>query len=228
MADTKSFFTVALLRNTSPACQKAKRASLFCRATGGSITLANGNMCYALQMTTIPPLLIRLSLIAGLFFAGSSLYPLHAYANKTIVLDTAAQATHALVQQIGEQRFTAPDFRPGTVQHMVMFQFRPSATVAERQEVTRRFLELATHSRRPNGAPVIANLEAGPQNSGENADLGLDYGYLVTFRSEGDRNYYIGRPIVHTSGYFDPTHDAFKKFAAPFLANVVVFDFTAQ
>ncbi|ASC06812.1 hypothetical protein WSS15_19770 [Acetobacter pasteurianus] len=179
-------------------------------------------------MTIIPSSLIRLSLIAGLLCVGPSIYFTDAYANETIPQDTAAQATHALVKQIGEQRFTAPDFRPGTVRHMVMFQFRHTATTAERQEVTRRFLELATHSRRPNGAPVVASLEAGPQNSGENADLGLDYGYLVTFRSEGDRNYYVGRPIVHTSGCFDPAHDAFKKFAAPFLANVVVFDFTVK
>lgn len=178
-------------------------------------------------MSMISASSIRLGLIAGLFLSVSNLYPTHARARET-ALDPAAQATHALVKQIGEQRFTAPDFRPGTVRHMVMFQFRPTATAAERQEVTRRFLELATHSRRPNGAPVVASLEAGPQNSGENADLGLDYGYLVTFRSEGDRNYYVGRPIVHTSGCFDPAHDAFKKFAAPFLANVVVFDFTVK
>ncbi|MGX7345415.1 Dabb family protein [Acetobacter pasteurianus] len=179
-------------------------------------------------MTITPSSLIPLSLIAGLFFAEPSIYFTYAHANESIPQDTAAQATHALVKQIGEQRFTAPDFRPSTVRHMVMFQFRPTATAAERQEVTRRFLELATHSRRPNGAPVVASLEAGPQNSGENADLGLDYGYLVTFRSEGDRNYYVGRPIVHTSGCFDPTHDAFKKFAAPFLVKVVVFDFTVK
>ncbi|ANA13904.1 Dabb family protein [Acetobacter oryzifermentans] len=179
-------------------------------------------------MIITSPLSIRLGLIAGLFFAGSGIYSTRACANETLTLDTAAQATYALVKQIGEQRFTAPDFRPGTVRHMVMFQFRTTATAAERQEVTRRFLELATHSRRPNGKPVVANLESGPQNSGENADHGLDYGYLVTFRSEGDRNYYVGRPIVHTSGCFDPAHDAFKKFAAPFLANVVVFDFTVK
>ncbi|CCT58438.1 hypothetical protein APS_2426 [Acetobacter pasteurianus subsp. pasteurianus LMG 1262 = NBRC 106471] len=36
-ADTKSFFTAALLRNTRPACQKAGRASIFCRAASRSI-----------------------------------------------------------------------------------------------------------------------------------------------------------------------------------------------
>ncbi|WP_338077287.1 Dabb family protein [Acetobacter cibinongensis] len=140
-------------------------------------------------------------------------------------LGSAALAVQKDVAQVGEARFTAPDYKPGTVRHMVMFQFKPSATQAQRAEVTKRFMALAQLSRRPDGTSVIAALEAGPQNSGENADLGLDYGYLVSFKSAGDRNYYVGRPIVQKAGYFDPAHDAFKTFAGPYLQKVVVFDF---
>lgn len=147
-------------------------------------------------------------------------------ASPIVPLDSAAQTAHKLQEAVGEARFTAPDYRPGTVRHMVMFQFKPTTTVAERREVTQRFKALLSLSRRPDGTPVISTLETGPQNSGENADFGLEYGYLASFKSEGDRNFYVGRPIVQGVGHFDPAHDAFKAFAGPYLAKVVVFDFT--
>lgn len=149
-----------------------------------------------------------------------------AAAPHAVVLSKSAQAIRQEATQVGEARFSAPDYKPGEIEHIVLFAFKPTATPAQRQEVTRRFLALAQQSRRPDGTRVIKSLEAGPQSSGEGADLGLDYGYVVRFASAGDRNYYVGRPLMHSAGHFDPAHDAFKAFAAPYLANVVVFDFT--
>lgn len=144
----------------------------------------------------------------------------------TPALDAAARAVRAELKSVGAARFTAPDYKLGVVRHMVMFTFRPGTTAAQRAEVTRRFVALTTLSRRPDGKTVVTSIETGAQNSGENSDLGLEQGYLVTFQSEGDRNFYVGRPIVTEAGHFDPAHDAFKTFAGPYLAKVVVFDFT--
>ncbi|KXV77853.1 Dabb family protein [Acetobacter cerevisiae] len=144
----------------------------------------------------------------------------------TPALDAAARAVRAELKSVGATRFTAPDYKPGVVRHMVMFTFRPGTTAAQRAEVTRRFVALTTLSRRPDGKTVVTSIETGAQSSGENADLGLEQGYLVTFQSEGDRNFYVGRPIVTEAGCFDPAHDTFKTFAGPYLAKVVVFDFT--
>lgn len=141
-------------------------------------------------------------------------------------LDAAALAVQAEQRAVGVTRFTAPDYKPGLLRHMVMFTFRPGTTAAQRAEVTRRFMALASLSRRPDGKPVVTSIETGAQSSGENTDLGLEQGYLVTFASEGDRNFYVGRPVVTEARFFDPAHDAFKTFAAPYLARVVVFDFT--
>lgn len=148
-----------------------------------------------------------------------------AHATPSPVLDEAALSAQSVLTKVGAARFTAPDFQPGTLRHMVMFRFRPEVTPALRNEVTKRFLALASLSRRPDGKPVVVSIEAGPQNSGENSDLGLQEGYLVTFKSEGDRNFYVGRPIVTDARYFDAAHDAFKTFAGPYLEKVVVFDF---
>lgn len=139
-----------------------------------------------------------------------------------------AQQVRNDAQNIGDIRFTAPDYKPGIIRHVVLFRFKSHATQAERNEVTRRFVALAERSRRPDGSAVVISIETGPQISGENADLGLEQGYLVTFRSQGDRNFYVGRPIVTNSHCFDPAHDAFKSFAGPYLDRVIVFDFPVE
>lgn len=149
------------------------------------------------------------------------------YAGPALALPPSPAARHVLdeVLHVGLARFTAPDFKPGLVRHMVMFRFNARTTQAERNEVTKRFVALASLSRRPDGSAVVASIETGPQISGENADIGLEQAYLVTFRSEGDRNFYVGRPIVSDPKYYDPAHDDFKSFAGPYLEKVVVFDF---
>ena len=143
-------------------------------------------------------------------------------------LSKAAQQIRNEAHITGAARFTAPDFKPGLVRHMVMFRFNPQTTQAERNEVTKRFIALRHLSHRSDGLAPVFSIETGPQISGENADIGLEQAYLVTFRSEGDRNFYVGRPIVTDPRYFDPAHDAFKAFAAPYLEKVVVFDFPVE
>lgn len=143
-------------------------------------------------------------------------------------LSKAAQQIRNEAHITGAARFTAPDFKPSLVRHMVMFRFNPQTTQAERNEVTKRFIALRHLSHRSDGSTPVLSIETGPQISGENADIGLEQAYLVTFRSEGDRNFYVGRPIVIDPRYFDPAHDAFKAFAAPYLEKVVVFDFPVE
>lgn len=151
----------------------------------------------------------------------------HAHA-QNLPLSQAAQMVRNDVKNVGAARFTAPDYKPGLVRHMVMFRFKPRVTQAERNEVTKRFIALARSARRPDGRAVVVSMESGPQISGENADFGLEQGYLLTFRSQGDRNFYVGRPIVTDSHYYDGAHDSFKMFAAPYLEQVSVFDFPVQ
>ena len=139
--------------------------------------------------------------------------------------DAAAVAVQQDLAQVGVAAFTAPGFRPALIRHVVLLRFLKSVTPFQKAEVARRFLELAVDSRRPDGRPVVESIETGFQNSGEGTDEGYQMGFLVSFRSEGDRNYYVGRPVVTQPGFFDPAHDAFKAFAAPYLAGVLCFDY---
>nr|WP_279630200.1 Dabb family protein [Rathayibacter festucae] len=112
---------------------------------------------------------------------------------------------------------------------MVLFRFRPTALVAEVDGVIASFLALGEECLR-DGRPYIVSIENGPQLSTEGAGEGFDRAFLLTFASEGDLNYYIGRPAVDGPGLFDPAHDAFKGLVGPLLdtAGVVAFDFRPE
>ncbi|GAB6968292.1 hypothetical protein JCM25156A_23290 [Komagataeibacter kakiaceti JCM 25156] len=140
-------------------------------------------------------------------------------------LSDATRAQRLMAARIGLRTFTSAGFHVGTVRHIVLLRFLPTITDTQRAEVVRRFMALRQISRREDGAPVISAIETGAQISGEGADEGLQQAFVVTFRSEGDRNYYVGRPVVTDPAYFDPAHEAFKKFAAPYVIATVVFDY---
>jgi len=143
---------------------------------------------------------------------------------------SAAQTLNSEQQKIGTNAFTSPQYKPGVVQHIVLFKYKKSVTPAQIKQVRKRFLALKTEAKR-NGKSYIQRLEAGAQNSGEGADHGFEEGFIVTFRSQGDRNYYVGTPVVTNPKFFDPAHQKFKDFVGPLLAEkdgALVFDFKAE
>ena len=127
---------------------------------------------------------------------------------------------------MGPEEFTARQYRPGRVVHIVLFKFAPSTPESVLAEVTERFLALK-ESPREDGEPYILSIDAGPQASGEEA-VGADYdlAFVVVFASGGDRNYYVGEPVVSDPRFFDGAHAAFKEFVGPLLdgGDVLVFD----
>ncbi|PYD67251.1 hypothetical protein CDI09_04630 [Komagataeibacter nataicola] len=140
-------------------------------------------------------------------------------------ISDATRAERLMASQVGLLHFTSANFHRGLVRHIVLFRFVPTITDAQRAEVVQRFMALARTSRREDGSAVVVSIETGAQISGEGVDEGLQQAFVVTFRSEGDRNYYVGRPVVTDPAYFDPAHEAFKKFAAPYIVTTLVFDY---
>ena len=129
--------------------------------------------------------------------------------------------------QVGVGRFTASDYRPGTIRHIVLFRYASSVTQEQKNEVTQRFLALQALCKR-GGRKYIVSIETGGEISGEGADQGLEQGFIVTFRSQGDRNYYVGQPVIDDANFYDPHHQAFKDFVGPLLdqSGALVFDFS--
>ena len=110
-----------------------------------------------------------------------------------------------------------------TIEHIVLFKLKPSVTHAEKTAITQRFLALKDSSR--DGEPYIKGIEYGYQNSLEGLAKGYELGFIVTFRNADDRNYYVG---TSTDKPFDQQHALFKQFVAPFVDDVLVFDFNVH
>lgn len=128
--------------------------------------------------------------------------------------------------QIGERAFTARDYGAVPLRHIVLLRFANDVPIATREHMIERFVRLKDDCLR-EGRPYIRSLEHGRQESGEGNGLGFEHVFLMTFDSEGDRNFYVGEPIVHDAACFDPVHHAFKAAIGPTLApqGVLVFDF---
>ena len=139
-----------------------------------------------------------------------------------------ASPTH---KSIGDAAFTNHEYKPGTIKHIVMFKYKNTVTPEQKNEVIRRFLDLQKSVRTDGSRPYIESISSGFQNSNENADMGFEQAFVVTFTSEGDRNYYVGEPIVRNPSLIDNNHVGFKRFVGPLLADVngvLVFDFRAD
>lgn len=121
---------------------------------------------------------------------------------------------------------TDPDYKSGIIRHIVLIRYKESVTDAQKQVATERFMNLANTARR-NNEPYVISIETGHQNSLEHLDQNLQQAFIVTFKSEGDRNYYVGSPIITDPEYIDASHEDFKKFITPLLVEdgVIVFDY---
>ncbi|BEN62134.1 MULTISPECIES: Dabb family protein [Serratia] len=134
-------------------------------------------------------------------------------------------------ESIGNAVFTASDYKPGLLKHIVLFKFNQEISQAQKDDVANRFLSLKRTIRSGDTSPYILSIVDGMQNSGEGASDGFEMGFIVTFKSEGDRNYYVGRPLVDECDYYDEDHDEFKRFVRPLLDDehgVLVFDFSLR
>ncbi|MEO5666723.1 MAG: Dabb family protein [Bdellovibrionota bacterium] len=156
----------------------------------------------------------------------------------TMTLLAATSCAHAAdlggdLKEVGTERFTSSSYKRGDVVHVVLFRYENDVSPAQKEEVKKRFLALQSRALR-NGKPYIVSIVTGVSNSGEGVDQDYEQGFVVRFKSEGDRNYYVGEPIVSDARFIDPAHQAFKDFVGPLLKKpvsplgVLVFDFSAE
>ena len=79
---------------------------------------------------------------------------------------------------------------PGeSVRHVVVFKFKPEATAAQVDRLTRAFAALK------DSIPGIVAFEHGVNNSPENANLGFTHVYMLTFTSAAARDAYLVHPV---------------------------------
>lgn len=98
------------------------------------------------------------------------------------------------------------------LRHVVAFKFKEGSTKESIQGVVDAFRALK------KSIPEIAAFEWGTNVSPEKHDKGFTHQFILTFRSEKDRDVYL----VH------PEHQAFGKKVGPILGDVFVIDFWTQ
>ncbi|MFS4416739.1 Dabb family protein [Maribacter sp. 2307ULW6-5] len=98
------------------------------------------------------------------------------------------------------------------LRHVVLFKFKPGTSQDDLKKVTDAFGAL------PNKIPEIADYEWGLNNSPEGLDKGFTHGFLLTFKSEADREVYLPHP----------DHKAFGAVLKPHLEDVLVVDYWSK
>ena len=102
--------------------------------------------------------------------------------------------------------------KTSSVQHIVLFKFKPETTPEKVKEIVAAFEAL------PSKIKEIKGFKWGTNNSPENLNKGLTHAFILTFDSEKDRDAYLPHPA----------HKAFGGIVGAWLADVTVVDFTDQ
>ena len=98
------------------------------------------------------------------------------------------------------------------LRHVVAFKFKQATTREQIKQVEDAFRDLKKKSRE------IQEYEWGTNVSKENHNKGCTHGFVLTFKSESDRDTYIDHPA----------HKDFGKLVGPVLDDVFVIDFWAK
>lgn len=98
------------------------------------------------------------------------------------------------------------------LRHVVAFKFKDTASKEDVTKVEKAFKALKEK------IPVIQSYEWGINNSPEKHNKGCTHGFILTFKSEKDRDEYL----VH------PDHKKFGELVGPLLGDVFVIDFWAR
>jgi hypothetical protein len=112
---------------------------------------------------------------------------------------------------IGRNTSVAQDPQNKVLRHVVLFQFKDSSDKADVAKLVDEFRGLAKK------IPFIVDFEYGVNNSPEGLNEGLTHCFLVTFKSEKDRDAYL----PHAA------HQAFVAQLKPHLEKAVVVDYFA-
>lgn len=98
------------------------------------------------------------------------------------------------------------------LRHIVMFKFKETSSKEDIQKVVDAFRSLK------QSIPEVAAFEHGTDNSPEGLANGFTHCFLVTFKSEKDREVYLPHP----------KHKEFVEILKPHLDKVQVIDYWAQ
>ncbi|MCJ1343946.1 hypothetical protein MMC31_002145 [Peltigera leucophlebia] len=101
--------------------------------------------------------------------------------------------------------------------HIILFQFKDTASAKEIQDAVNRMLALQTTCLHPTtNKPYVNAIIGGKDISSEGRQNGITHAFIAEFENAVDRQYYMGT---------DPAHKEFVESAKSVLEKVQVVDF---
>ncbi|KAF2002738.1 hypothetical protein P154DRAFT_520856 [Amniculicola lignicola CBS 123094] len=111
----------------------------------------------------------------------------------------------------------SPTARLPITTHLVLFQFKQSASPMAVKEITSKMISLKKNCIHPStNRQYILSITGGKDNSIESLQGGITHAFILHFHSNEDRDYYVDH---------DPVQQAFKDEAAAVIEKVQVVDF---
>ncbi|KAI8408154.1 hypothetical protein FOFC_11088, partial [Fusarium oxysporum] len=105
-----------------------------------------------------------------------------------------------------------------SITHTVLFQFKDDVDQKDIRKTCDDFLQLKDQCIHPtSNKPYILSLQGGKDNSPEGMQNGITHGFVATFESAEDRDYYVKT---------DPAHQTFIANVGGLLEKAIVVDFT--
>lgn len=128
--------------------------------------------------------------------------------NTFILILTAAAALLA-ASFVATDAAEAKKTKKPKLRHVVAFKFKESATKDQILKVEQAFAEL------PKKITTIDKYEWGTNNSPEKKNKGCTHAFILTFKSEKDRDNYL----------VNPAHKEFATLVGPLIEDLFVIDF---
>ena len=114
-----------------------------------------------------------------------------------------------LISSLGVSHAADAKQKKTKLRHVVAFKFKETTTKEQIQKVEEAFAQL------PKKIPTVKKFEWGTNNSPEKRNKGCTHAFVLTFKSEKDRDSYL----VH------PAHKEFGSMVGPLVDDVFVIDF---
>ncbi|MCF7669861.1 MAG: Dabb family protein [Verrucomicrobia bacterium] len=131
---------------------------------------------------------------------------------KTIAITLLACVLAAFTCNISAAENAETPKAHGKLWHVVALKFKDDASKEDITKAINAFKELKT------AIPEIVSIQNGKNNSPEFLNKGFTHCFVLTFKSEKDRDAYL----VH------PDHKAFGKILGPVVEDVFVIDFLTE
>lgn len=170
------------------------RPGLLCFALGGLLLLSACSGAWRHNPYALP---------IARYSAGSDTDP---------VPPPSVEAARQLMDQVGVSQYMSRDWQPGRVREVVLLTFRDDVSAVQKQAFAQRLMRLTQDSRRPDGTHPIDMIEMGWEGAQRRSPIGRHFLYILQFRSEGDRHFVMGPPIVTDPHFYDPAYAAFSAF----------------